>query len=194
MKRVLLLVTILLVASMSAYAQDEYRRFELTGMFNLVRADMNVLGHQIIYGYGAGAQVNANKYVSIVAEWSDAHGSFGPEMISQGGTTYEIPLGDTRIQTTLAGLRLYHRKHVFNLFAHLLVGAAKEKIDYNFGTYDQWQFAFGLGGGVDLNLGDRFAIRAAQIDWLPIRSNLQLEGAGSFFSNWRGQAGLIYKF
>lgn len=194
MKRVLLLATVLLFAPASGYAQDEVPRFELAGMFNLLRADIDVLGNESMYGYGAAAQVNANDYFSFVAEWSAAHGSSGPTEILQSGTTHEIPLVDTRVQTILLGPRLYRRKHAFSVFAHALVGAGTNKIDYDFGSYTKWQFAFALGGGVDVNAGKRFAIRAAQFDWLPIRSDLDLEGAGSFFNNWRYQAGVVFKF
>jgi len=194
MKRILLLAAMLFLASMPGYAEDEIPRFEVAGMFNLVRADIDVLGNQTMYGYGAGAQVNANKNFGFVAEWSAAHGSFGPTEILQLGTTYEIPLVDTRVQTILLGPRLYHRKHAFNMFAHVLVGAGTNKIDYNFGSYTRWQFAFALGGGMDVSVGRRFAIRVAQFDWLPIRSDLNLEGAGSFFNNWRYQAGGVIKF
>jgi len=47
---------------------------------------------------------------------------------------------------------------------------------------------------MDVSVGRRFAIRVAQFDWLPIRSDLNLEGAGSFFNNWRYQAGGVIKF
>ncbi len=194
MRTFILLAAILLLASAPGYAQDEIPRFEVAGMFNLLRADIDVLGNQTMYGYGAGAQVNANEYFSLVAEWSAAHGSSGPTEIFQSGTTYEIPLVDTRVQTILAGPRLYRRKRALNMFAHFLVGAGTNKIDYNFGSYTKWQFAFALGGGVDVNVGKRFAIRLAQFDWLPVRSDLQLEGAGSFFNNWRYQAGGVIKF
>jgi hypothetical protein len=80
------------------------------------------------------------------------------------------------------------------VFSHCLLGAGINKIDYYINSYTKWQFAFAVGGGVDVNVGKRFAFRAAQIDWLPIRSNLELEGAGSFFSNWRYQAGGVIKF
>ncbi len=194
MRTVLLLATILLVASASGYAQDEVPRFEFAGMFNLLRADIDVLGNETMYGYGAAAQINVNKSFGFVAEWSAAHGSSGPTEILQSGTTYEIPLVDTRVQTILLGPRAYYRKRVFNMFAHVLVGAGTNKIDYNFGSYTKWQFAFALGGGVDVNLGEHFAIRAAQFDWLPIRSRLELEGASGFFNNWRYQAGGVFKF
>jgi hypothetical protein len=38
-KRILLLAVILLAASVSARAQDEYRRFKLAGMFDTLRTD-----------------------------------------------------------------------------------------------------------------------------------------------------------
>ena len=202
MKRVLLLVTLLFVASVPGYAQDEIPRFEFAGMFNILRADIDPLGNETMYGYGAGAQFNFSRRLGMVAEWSAAHGSSGPVTIFQAGTTYEIPLVDTRVQTLLFGPRLSYRPALkfvgpaisVTMFGHCLLGAGTNKIDYNISSYTRWQFGFALGGGVDLNTGRRFAVRIAQFDWLPVRSDLDLEGAGGFFSNWRYQAGGVIKF
>jgi opacity protein-like surface antigen len=203
MKKILLLATMLFVASMPAYAQDEYPKFELAGMFNLLRADIDMLGNETMYGYGVGAQFNATKRFGLVAEWSAAHGSSGPTEIFQSGTTYEIPLVDTRVQTILLGPRMSFRSQAFKtlgadmsftVFGHCLAGAGTNKIDYFINSYTRWQFAFAVGGGVDVNVGKRFAIRVAQIDWLPILSKLNLQGADDLFSNWRYQGGCVFKF
>jgi len=202
MKKILLLAMILFFTPLFTHAQDEYSKIEFAGMFNLLRADIDILGNETMYGYGAGAQYNASKHLGMVAEWSAAHGSSGPVTIFQEGTTYELPLVDTRVQTLLFGPRLSYRPALrlpgravsVTLFGHCLMGAGTNKIDYNVSSYTKWQFAFALGGGMDVNVGGRFAIRVAQFDWLPIRSRLELEGAGGFFNNWRYQAGGVIKF
>lgn len=203
MKRILLLATIFFLVSMPGYAQDEIPRFEFAGMFNLLRADIDVLGNQTMYGYGAAAQVNVGKHLGMVTEWSAAHGSSGPVTIFHEGTTYDLPLIDTRVQTLLLGPRLSYRPQPLKtpgpdlsvtVFGHCLLGAGTNKIDYTISSYTKWQFAFALGGGVDVNVGKRFAVRIAQFDWLPIRSDLDLEGSGNIFNNWRYQAGGVIKF
>jgi opacity protein-like surface antigen len=195
MKKILLLAAMLLVASMAAYAQDEYPKFELAGTFNFVRADIDVFGNESIYGYGIGAQYNANKYFGIAGEWTAAHGTSGPATILQDGTTYDIPEFDTRVQTLLVGPRVSYRPKAVTVFGHWLLGAGTNKIDWGTSSYTKWQFAMAIGGGVDVNVSKNFAIRAVQIDWLPSHSNIDnLEGASNYFNNVRYQFGGVIKF
>jgi opacity protein-like surface antigen len=194
MKKITLLATMLFVASMGAYAQDEYPKFELAGTFNFVRADLDVFGNESIYGYGIGAQYNANKYFGIVGEWTAAHGTSGPASIVQDGVTYDIPEFDTRVQTLMAGPRFSYRPKAVTVFGHWLLGAGTNKIDWGTSSYTKWQFAMAIGGGVDVNVSKHFAIRAVQIDWMPIHSNLELQGANNYFNNIRYQFGGVIKF
>ena len=195
MKKLLLLAAMLFVASMSAYAQDEYPKFELAGTFNFVRADIDVFGNESIYGYGVGAQYNANKYFGVVTEWTAAHGTSGPATIVQDGVNYNIPEFYTRVQTLLVGPRFSYRPKAVTVFGHWLLGAGTNKVDWGIGSATKWQFAMAIGGGVDVNVGRHFAIRAVQIDWLPIHSNLDnLEGASNYLNNVRYQFGGVIKF
>jgi len=49
-------------------------------------------------------------------------------------------------------------------------------------------FAFAIGGGVDIIVNEKFSVRAVQLDYLSVRRYAQLEG------NLRFSAGIVYKF
>ena len=52
-----------------------------------------------------------------------------------------------------------------------------------------------IGAGLDINLGNNVAIRAAQFDWVPIDSDFtELGYEKGFYNNVRYQAGIVFKF
>ena len=200
MKKIFLVAAMLLAASMSAYAQDEYPKFELSGTYTLLRADIQILGNETMHGYGIGMQYNVNRYFGLAGEWTATHGSSGPESFTQAGRIYVIPKLDTRVQTLLFGPRFSSRSRYVTVFGHWLVGAATNKFDddigtFNYDSYTKWQIAMAIGAGLDINLGKNVAIRAAQFDWVPIDSDFtELGYDKGFYNNVRYQAGIVFKF
>ena len=170
MRKAVFVVAMLLVAAAFASAQDqEYPKFELSGMANMLVFDADILQDETMWGYAIGAQYNATKYFGIVGEWSAAHGESGPVSIQQPGTIIVIPKLDTRNRTLLFGPRFSYRTKPVTLFAHVLMGAGTNKLDddigtFNYESYTKWQFSAAFGGGLDINLGKKFAIRPVQID------------------------------
>ena len=69
MKKILVFAALLLIASASAMAQDEFPKFELSGMANMTRLDIQELDNETTWGYAVGGQYNANKWFGIVGEW-----------------------------------------------------------------------------------------------------------------------------
>jgi len=198
MKKVFLLATMMLIASISAYAQDDYPKFELSPTWSMLVADIDILDNETLHGYGISGQFNLTKSFSLVGEWAANHGASGPVTFTEGGIDYVIPELDTRVQTMLFGPRLTYRRAAVNVFGHWLVGAGTNKLkdeslNYNWDERTAWQFAMAIGGGLDVNLGKNFAIRAAQFDWAPIHSDIDLEGS-NFLNNIRYQAGVVLKF
>ena len=80
------------------------------------------------------------------------------------------------------------------------MGAGTNKLEDEQGTFNgtsitKWQFAMAIGGGLDVNLGKKFAIRAAQIDWLPVHSDLTEIGLSKgYLNNVRYMFGAVFKF
>jgi len=199
-KKILLLITMLFVASMSAYAQDEYPKFELAGTYTMMRHDIQILGNETIHGYGIGMQYNFARWFGLAGEWTATHGSSGPETFTQAGRIYVIPKVDTRVQTLMFGPRFSYRARAVTVFGHWLVGAGTNKFDddigtFNYDSYTKWQVVTAIGGGLDINLGKSVAIRAAQLDWVALDSDFSELGYDKgFYNNWRYQGGIVFKF
>ena len=199
-KRVLFLAMVVLIASISAQAQDT-PKVELWGTYSLLVADIDVLDNESLHGYGFGIQGNFSKSFGLVGEFTSNHGASGPVTIFPP-TPPVILINelDTRVNYFLFGPRFSYRSSPVTVFGHVLVGGANMKLeDENITGFSDsnTEFAMAIGGGVDVNLGSRFAIRAAQFDYAPIHTDINERVAGgtsSWLHNTRFQAGVVFKF
>lgn len=208
MKKILFLAAIVLATSISASAQNDYPKAEVWGTYSLFVADIDVLDNETLHGYGLGIQGNLNKYFGLVGEFTSSHGASGPVTFQVPGAIVLIPELDTRVNTFLFGPRLSYRTKPVTVFGHVLLGGANSKLQDEKGTsgFDEsnTEFAWAIGGGIDVNIGKRFAIRAAQFDYVPIHSDVNsrfVPGTGtvqannsSWLHNTRFQAGAVFKF
>jgi hypothetical protein len=200
MKKTLLVFGAILLFGLAGFAQDaEYPKFELSGMASAFMADIDQLGNETMWGWGIGGQYNANKYFGIVAEYNANHGSSTiPDSITESG---DIPV-DLRVQTILFGPRVSYRAKMATVFGHFLLGAATLKMNdednliADFNDQMNWQIAYAIGGGLDINLGKHFAIRPIQLDYVFTDSDLiQKTGLGpGAFNNIRYNFGAVFKF
>jgi opacity protein-like surface antigen len=201
-KRVLFLLTVVFFTSISAQAQEDYRKFEFWGTYTLLVADIDILDNESLHGYGFGAQGNINKYFGLVGEFTSTHGASGPiTIIPPTPPVILIPELDTRVNTFLFGPRVSYRTKPVTLFAHVLLGGANTNLEDEQGTsgFDEsnTEFAMAIGGGIDINIGSRFAIRAAQFDYLPVHTDINERltgGSSSWLQNTRFQTGAVFKF
>ena len=195
LKRLLLAVMAIVATAATTNAQ-EYPKYEVYGTYSGVLADIDVSHATIkshgLDGYGLGFQYNLAKYFGLVAEFT-SNGSEGPIRDQSG--TFVLTL-DTRVNVLLFGPRFaYRTKHV-TAFGHYLIGTASRKVGYdNVPSVNTTELAMGVGGGLDVNIGKHFAIRAVQFDYVPIHSGVPLNtGGGNWFRNFRYQGGVVFKF
>jgi hypothetical protein len=178
MRRTAICFLILLVLGLEARAQDSYPRVEIFGGYSYLRVD--VLGATDTYenrhGWGASIAGNISGNIGVVAEFS---GHYGKEQIP-----FEAGERDISHHTFLVGPRLSYRLERLTVFGHALAGYYREKLSRSQAISG---FAMGLGGGVDLNLGKRVAVRLIQADYLPARLN------DNWQNNYRIQTGLVLK-
>ena len=123
-------------------------------------------------GWAAEAQTNIKSSFALVAAFSGAYGS-------QLGA-------DLQLYTFLAGPRLIYRKGRANIFAHALLGGANLNATAGGVGDNSSGFATALGGGVDVHLTHRAAVRLFQTDYLLTRI------AGNTQNNFRLSAGLVF--
>jgi hypothetical protein len=93
----------------------------------------------------------------------------------------------------LFGPELKIRSRKANSFAHALVGVTNTRFveTDSFGTIDlvrRTNLALGFGGGLDVNLKPRLAIRILQADYVPTRL------AGKWQNDFRASIGVVFRF
>jgi opacity protein-like surface antigen len=179
MKRIILLLAVFLTADVTARAQESYPRAELFGGYSYFNSDQFAERESLhVPGFGVGVTGNLNHYFGVAAEIS---GQYGETTIvgSRPNTQFDV-----NTYTFLFGPRLTRRTGNANFFGHILIGAARTKVE----TFDsQTDFAFALGGGIDLNVSKRLGVRLIQFDYLPIK------GESDTSHNFRAQIGFVFR-
>ena len=196
MKRLATLVTAILVFATTAWAQDDYKRFEFFGGYSALFVDNlagdtgspaidDVLGEkQTLRGFNLAAGYNFHKYVGAKFDYS----------LHLREDNFSRPLGsgtvDTTIQNFLGGIQIKNNAEdgpTFKPFGHALFGVAVQKVDVDspnlpavFGINDfhtnETSFSMAFGGGLDIKLNNRFDLRVVQIDWNIINRGDQQTG------------------
>lgn len=189
-RRLLLLSAVLLVASVTANAQDEHPRIEIYGTYSLLVADIDVFDNETLQGWGAGVQWNPKRYFGVVAEFGGNYGhSDLPPAPGRIDTTLE-----TRLHTFLFGPRVSYRSDKVTPFAHFLLGPAINTGRVADVGGSNTEIALSVGGGLDINVSRLISIRPAQLDYLSVHSDLPLnQGGSSWFRDFRYQAGVVFK-
>ena len=172
MRRLVMLFFIVFLVSVPVLAADgEFPKAEVFGGFSLLSVGEDALGERMTFkGFQASIAGNFHKNVGIVAD-------FGGQYKSEQGMT-------AHMYEFLFGPRLTHRMERANVFVHGLFGGLSAGGE---GESDSG-FAMGFGGGIDINVNERFAVRIVQFDWVPVRINEQW-----FKDNVRFGFGIIIK-
>ena len=167
----------LIISATSASAQD-FTKAEVFGGYQYTRINpgSGVSGDNF-NGWDAAAQYNWNRAFGVKADFSGA---------------YKTVLGaKLRQYTYLFGPVISARSEKATLFAHALFGGAHASVDTGstfFGSAGDSAFAMALGGGLDYNVNQNFAVRVGQFDYLPTRFGSETQ------SNFRYSAGIVLKF
>ena len=152
-----ILVIMLAIGTQGAFAQtpktsETPARVELFGGYSYLRLNAASGGSAGLNGWAADTQVNVNRRFAVAASVNGAYGN-------QSGA-------DLRLYTFLAGPRLSYRTGRANLFVHALAGAARLGASAAGVEDNATSFAAALGGGVDVKLSRRLAVRVFQTDYL----------------------------
>ena len=196
MKRLAVLVTLVLLSTITAFAQDDYKKYEFFGGYSALHLDNlagdtgspavdDVLGEkQTLRGFNLAFGMNFHKYVGAKFDYS----------LHLREDNFSRPAGsgtiDTTLQNFLGGIQVKNNSNdgpTFKPFGHALFGVAVQKVDVDspqlpalFGINDfhtnETSFAMAFGGGLDIKLTDRFDLRVVQIDWNIINRGDQQTG------------------
>jgi hypothetical protein len=211
MRRILFVVGILLSIPLSTLAQ-ETPSVEVSGGYSYVRFD----GVGNLHGWNGSVAGNINDWLGIVGDFGGTYGSIGARVAVgipipggngglSAGDVFPAPQfefgSDISLYTFLVGPRFsYRRSERATPFVHVLIGGVRARFEttvriatpagtttISAAASDNGPGAV-FGGGLDLKLSRRLALRVIQADYL-------LTGLGdSAQSNARISAGLVFRF
>ncbi|MBX3277514.1 MAG: porin family protein [Acidobacteria bacterium] len=185
MKRLLTTLTLVTLCSLTAVAQTDTPKVDVFAgyAFGSLDADIDRL---TAHGFGISLTGNLNKWLGITGEYSYGRGNL------------DFQIGNTRIDTNvnvnlfMAGPRLHARSERVTGFVHALFGGANSSASVSApgvsASTRGTNFAMAFGGGADINLSEKFAVRIIQADYIPVRAD------GDWFSNGRVMAGVVFRF
>jgi opacity protein-like surface antigen len=186
------LLAVLFLVAVSAQAQD-YPKAEIFGGYSYFSRDVSFddpfddddLGffneREGLHGFGFSVAGNFHKNLGIVGDFS-----YHKREIELPGP--DLDFSDFIF---LFGPRFTARGDSIDGFVHTLVGGVRSKVeDFDSNT----DLALGFGGGVDIKLNESFAIRAVQLDYIPLRSRNPFTLDKEWNHNLRVQVGVTYKW
>jgi opacity protein-like surface antigen len=191
-------ITLAVLISSFACAQDTTPKVQVFGGYSLLRADHGGLSGPLLgadlnqasnpfalptyffNGWNAEAQYNTSRWIGIAADFGGRSGT--PITASRDRTLAGLP--KETAYAFLAGPVLSYRTkskltpYVHGLFgfdrtrlgASTITGSVTSPVSVNATTFND--FAMALGGGVDYGFTRHFSVRLAQLDWYRTTINL----------------------
>jgi opacity protein-like surface antigen len=170
----------LVVLSGVAFGQDAPRA-EVFGGYQYFRASSGTPGIDSLNlnGWNASFSGYFTHYFGVTGDFSGAYGT--PTILGFGV--------NTKVHTYMFGpvVRLTNASK-FTPFAHVLFGGGHISGEVAGVSASDNGFTWAGGGGLDVNLNSRVAVRAAQADFLQTRFG------GDSQNNFRYSAGVVFKF
>ncbi len=152
-------------------AASEAPRAEIEGGFSYFRQPIN--NGLNMWGWQANPDINFTRNFALAMDFGGQYRSINVISGSVTESFYEY----------MAGPRFKYRTDRVTLFAHGLVGGNAAHIP----SRTQGAFAVGFGGGMDVNLNNRVAIRVFQLD------SIHNHSGGMWGHALRGSVGVVFK-
>lgn len=199
MRHVFVLLLFVAIAAI-ACAQDT-PKVEVFGGYQFISADnkeavpeLGIGGRQSMHGFNADVAYRAMKHVSLVADFGAAYKSVP---ISTGGMNLDMRM---RFYPILFGPRVSVTKGKVTPFAealvgigHISVGASVQGVSASQG-YNKFAMAF--GGGLDMKVANRMAVRVVKFDYLLVHFSDTTGGVSvsENLNNLRLATGVVFTF
>jgi hypothetical protein len=169
MRRMIFLAIGLFLFSVTSFAQEViYPKAEVFGGFSISSAALSSTDpttglttsvRDTFWGFQASANGNLTHHLAIV-------GDFGGQYKTVAG----IPMNSYQF---LFGPRVMWRRDKVTPFVHAMFGGIRDGVGsttilgITVPAASSTGLGMGMGGGLDVNLSDRFALRVPQFDWTP---------------------------
>jgi hypothetical protein len=190
-KRVLFAaLPILLLLPAAAYAQENPKA-EISGAYSLFHAtdyvptgglNLGSFDNMNLHGWNGSVVGNITSWLGVEGDMSGyyASPSFGP---------ITIPFADVQFHSLMGGPKFAYRgSPSLTPYAHFLVGGAHASAGMFGFSLGENSLAAAIGGGLDIRLNDRIAVRAVQADYLMTRFAEYRQ------NNIRLSAGIVIRF
>ncbi|MGB9432585.1 MAG: outer membrane beta-barrel protein [Candidatus Acidiferrum sp.] len=201
--RAVLLMGLVLLFGTVAFAQDADHKIEVTGDYSYVHANPqnnNIIPTFSLNGGGGSGAFYFSKFIGIEAEFQ-GYGSYTHNLATPGGL---ISASGNLFTYNVGPIVKFRTSHV-EPFVEALFGGAHSNFYGNIYKFcpgctnlsaspSNNAFDFIIGGGVDIPLGEHFAIRPAQFDYLLTRFGNDFTAGNNNQSNFRFQAGVQFHF
>jgi hypothetical protein len=156
--RIALFALLVVAVARSALAQGVTPAVEMFGGYSLLPANGDDFPRQTSHGLQASVTANLNRWFGVV-------GDLGVQFNTARnlGFGFEGRVAKSSVREYLVGPRFTVRSEKVNVFAHGLFGASTGDAGPTFGGFSDSGLTFGGGGGVDVPVNRRLAVRA-QLD------------------------------
>jgi hypothetical protein len=162
------------IFSLAAFAQESGSapKAEIFGGYQYTRFDGGVNAN----GWDTALTGNLNRWFGVAADFSGAYKS-------QNGASFN------NYTYTFGPVISYRHYQAFTPFAHFLAGGVRSSASFSGLSTSDNGFAMMFGGGADVNVSRRLAVRAIQFDWLSLHSNGVTDN-----NNMRISTGLLLRY
>lgn len=184
MRRMIFLAIGLFLFSIPSFAQEViYPKAEVFGGFSISSAAIGSVDpttglpvslRETFWGWQGSANFNVTHHLGIVGDFGGQYKSL-PGIAGAGATVSGVSLNSYQF---LFGPRIMFRRSRITPFVHAMFGGVKEGVGSStltvLGTslttpaVSSTGLGMAMGGGLDVNLSDRFALRVPQFDWTPM--------------------------
>ena len=157
MRKFIVLALLLGMSSLATFAQEmqtEAPKAEIFGGYQYTRFDGGLNAN----GWNSSVTGNLNRWFGVAADFSGAYKS-------QSGVSFH------NYTYTFGPVVSYRHNESFTPFAHFLAGGFHASASSSGVSGSDGGFAMMFGGGVDVKVSQRIALRAVQFDWLSLHSN-----------------------
>ena len=182
-KFVVIIAVVVFAFSMLATAQEETPKAQVFGGFSLLHIEQGGLPNNAElnhYGWEAAVSYNANHWLGLKADFSGHYKDLFPATAGTAAVSFDS-------FTAVFGPELSYRGKSATPFMHALFGVNRLSVGSGPNNSDS-AFAGAFGGGIDINLSDRFAFRLVQMDLLLTRHG------GQDQKNLRASTGIVFRF
>jgi opacity protein-like surface antigen len=178
----------------TAAAQQETPAVDVAGGYSYFNADAG----EDLHGWDASVTANINDWFGVEFAGSGHYASDDFEASLRPGAPVIAGTTKSQIYTFMAGPRVSFRGERVTPYAHALLGGVHRNVEIDLtstipefpaldNSFSNTDFGLTVGGGVDLNVTDRFAIRLVQADWVPVFD-------GGTANNARISTGVVFRF